>query len=180
MSQELKAIETLKEFREDVNKFLNSFDKQYKKDEEYIVGKTTLSKINETIKELEEYEQNFKQKEFDYRTQCQDIISAGRVEAENMPDRLAELEKVILDYYLDKGYQVGVGKWDFKIHIETFYKNKFLIVFFSDYNLRDINDAVYVLSDNNTKEMFNRAIAHFSSRQNEVTDMNNDLPNSSN
>lgn len=49
----LKAIETLKEFREDINKFLNSFDEEYKKDEEYMGAKTTLLKINEAIKELE-------------------------------------------------------------------------------------------------------------------------------
>lgn len=85
-------------------------------------------------------------------------------------DRLAELEKVILDCYLAKGYEIGVGYWDFKIQIITKYKSKLLIVFFSDYNLRDINDAIYVLNDNNTKEMFDKAIAHFTTRQNEVVE----------
>lgn len=35
----------------------------------------------------------FKQKEFHYRTQCQNLVSAGRVEADNMPDRIVKLLK---------------------------------------------------------------------------------------
>ena len=150
MSQELKAIGILTDLRDN-----------------FIYGELH-GNIHEAIKELEQYEQNFKQKEFDYRTKCQNIVSAGRVEADNMPDRLAELEKSVLDYYLDKGYRIGVGCWDFKIQIITKYKSKLLIVFFSDYNLRDIDDAVYILNDNNTKDMFDRAIEYFSTRQNEV------------
>jgi len=176
---ELKAIVTLKEFREDVNKFLNSFDKQYKKDEEYISTKTTLLKINEAIKELEEYEQKFNQKEFEYRTKCQNLVSVGRVEADNIPDRLAELEKVILDYYLDKGYQVGVGGWQFKINISTYFKDKEIQVMFRS-NCSVNFESVFRISQKTTKEMWDKAIAHFSSRQNEVMDMNNDLPNSTN
>lgn len=52
----MKALQILKKFREDVNKFLNSFDKQYKKDEEYIGAKTTFLKINEAIEEFEALE----------------------------------------------------------------------------------------------------------------------------
>lgn len=148
--QELKAIGILTDLRDN-----------------FIYGELH-GNIHEAIKELEEYEQNFKQKEFDYRTECQSILSTGRIEADNMPDRLAELEKVVMDYYLDKGYRIGVGCWDFKIQIITKYKSKLLIVFFSDYNLRDIDDAVYILNDNNTKEMWDKAIEHFSTRQNEV------------
>ena len=46
--------------------------------------------INEAIKELEELETK---------------------------DRLAELEKVILDYYLAKGYRIGVGGWGYSLHV---------------------------------------------------------------
>lgn len=34
-----------------------------------------------------------RQKEFEYRTNCQNLVSAGRVEADNMPDRIAKLLK---------------------------------------------------------------------------------------
>ncbi len=113
----------------------------------------------------------FNQKEFEYRTKCQNLVSAGRVEADNIPDRLAELEKVILDYYLDKGYQVGVGGWGFNVEIESNYKSKQLIVYFRE--AKDEHyDQILKIEVKTTKEMFNRAIAHFSSRQNEVIECN--------
>lgn len=123
--------------------------------------------INEAIKEIKEYEQNFKQKEFDYRTQCQNVLSAGRIEADNMPDRLAELEKVILDYYLDKGYQIGVGSWDFNVEIESDYKSKSLLVYFREHK-HDHYSQVFKVETETTKEMFDKAIEYFSARQNEV------------
>lgn len=102
----------------------------------------------------------FKQKEFDYRTQCQSILSTGRLEADNMPDRLAELEKVILDYYLDKGYEIGIGGWKFNIEIESDYKSKQLIVYFCE---ADGEDYIHVLrvETETTQEMFNKAIEFF-------------------
>jgi hypothetical protein len=40
--------------------------------------------FNRIDKELREQEQNFKQKEFDYRTKCQNIVSAARLEADKI------------------------------------------------------------------------------------------------
>lgn len=102
----------------------------------------------------------FKQKEFKYRTECQNVLSAGRVEADNMPDKLAELEKVILDYYLDKGYEIGVGGCKFNIEIESDYKSKQLIVYFCE---ADGEDYIHVLrvETETTQEMFNKAIEFF-------------------
>ena len=88
--------------------------------------------INEAIEELEQYEQKFKQKEFKYRTECQNTLSTERVESDNMTDKLAELEKLILDYYLAKGYKVGVGDWGFEVDIYSRHKFKNLTVLFSD------------------------------------------------
>ena len=119
----------------------------------------------EAIAELEEYKQNFKQKEFDYRTNCQNLVSAGRVEADNMPDRLAELEKVILDCYLAKGYKVGIGERGFKVDITSLYKQKAIHIYFYDNN---DNESVIIFFSKTTKEMFDKAIEHFSVRQNEV------------
>lgn len=118
-----------------------------------------LSEHNEAIKELEEYEQNFKDKEFKYRTECQNVLSAARLEADDMPDRLTELEKVILDYYLDKGYQVGVGKWYFNVAISTCFKSKVLKVFFIE---ELSSNEVFETIQYTTKEMFDEAIKHFS------------------
>lgn len=90
--QELKAIEILKENKRVMESFVNSFDNDCK-DDEYISANEYIKQLDEAIKELEEYEQNFKQKEFEYRTNCQNLVSAGRVEADNMPDRIAKLLK---------------------------------------------------------------------------------------
>jgi hypothetical protein len=78
-----------------------------------------------------------------------------------MQDKLAELEKVILDYYLGKGYQVGVGDWSFDIDIITSYKCKLLRVIFWENKM--IDKVVYVSKKcETTKEMFDEAIEHFS------------------
>lgn len=50
---EFKSLKLMNEFKKDVSSFLKSFDKHYKKDEEYISAKTTLLNINEAIEELE-------------------------------------------------------------------------------------------------------------------------------
>lgn len=155
--KELKAIEILKEELEE----LRSRGQQYS----YIREKK--KKLKEAIKELEEYEQNFKQKEFEYRTNCQNLVSAGRVEADNMPDRLAELEKAILDYYLAKGYQIGVGGWGFNVKIESNYKSKELLVFFRE-SMHEHYSHLLTVESEITKEMFDKAIECFFIRQNEV------------
>ena len=50
-------------------------------------------------------------------------------------DRLAELEKVILDYYLAKGYRIGVGGWAFRVEIISFHKYKRIVVYFKEHHL---------------------------------------------
>lgn len=145
MSSNLKALEILKEIK---TSFIST------EDEEYI-------QICEAIAELEQYEENFKQKEFKYRTDCQNLVSTGRVEADNIPDRLAELEKVILDYYLDKGYQVGVGYWGFKVVTASVYKGKGCkVIFFENFEPNE----VYKNSTPTTKEMWDKAFEYFSSK----------------
>jgi hypothetical protein len=47
-------------------------------------------------------------------------------------DNLEELEKLILEYSLINGYKLGIGGWGFKVYIESYYKNKILIVSFFD------------------------------------------------
>lgn len=79
-------------------------------------------------------------------------------------DRLAELEKVILDYYLAKGYQVGVGGWGFKIKIETENKDKKLIVQFRESYLHDYFNYFSLYYKETTKEMFDKAFDYFKSK----------------
>lgn len=162
--EELKAMEILKENKRVMENFVNSFDNDSKDDDEYISANEYINQLDEAIKELEEYEQNFKQKEFEYRTNCQNLVSAGRVEADNMPDRLAELEKVILDYYLAKGYGIGFGAWQFNVNISNEYKRKNLVISFFENNKWEI---IIEIKEKNTKEMFDKAIEYFS-RQSEV------------
>lgn len=154
----LKALEILKEKREICLRIYNGDDCSDGLDS----YKDEIEAYDEAIKELEEYEQKFKDKEFKYRTDCQNVLSAGRVEADNMPDRLAELEKVILDYYLAKGYQDGVGYWAFNVKIDSDYKDKNLEVSF--YNGDGLPySIVFTVLETNTKEMFDKAIDFFRS-----------------
>ena len=79
-------------------------------------------------------------------------------------DRLAELEKVILDYHLDKGYQVGVGHWGFEVTVESKYKEKKLVVIFWDDSYNNKIKATHIYSDvicETTQEMFDEAIKFF-------------------
>ena len=84
---------------------------------------------------------------------------------ENSEDRLAELEKVILDYYLAKGYQIGVGDWRFSVQINSDYKDKNIEVFFSDkQNNEKEFDSVVTIMEETTKKMFDKAFEYFSTK----------------
>ena len=62
-------------------------------------------------------------------------------------DRLAELEKVILDYYLAKGYRIGVGGWAFRVEIISFHKYKRIIVYFKGHHLVNSSFAFSTIND---------------------------------
>ena len=86
---------------------------------------------------------------------------------ESYDDRLAELEAVILDHYLKKGYKLekdqvdGDVQWAFNVTIMTDHKCKILKVrFFAGAGFEE----VYLIEKDTTKEMFDVAIAHFSGR----------------
>ena len=98
----------------------------------YYTGKFAI-KINEAIEELEALE---------YK------------------DKLAELEKVILDYYLAKGYEVCVDGWAFNVEIESNYKSKQLLIYFRE-NMHNHYSQVFIAEVETTKEMFDKAIEHF-------------------
>lgn len=77
-------------------------------------------------------------------------------------DRLAELEKVILDYYLDKGYQVSSGDWGFEVYISSKYKNKNIQVRFYDFTDEKMeNDIIFIHHHLTTNIIFNKAFEFF-------------------
>ena len=138
------------------------------------------SYIYEAIEELEEYESEM-DSYLDYTTgsrctksfnSCLGSIKIAyekeleKLVKENSEDRLAELEKVILDYYLAKGYQVGVGGWGFSVQINSDYKDKNIEVFFSDkQNNEKEFDSVVTIMEETTKKMFDKAFEYFSTKE---------------
>ena len=133
----MKAINILKNHILDLEKMVLVFDEyaMYKSRDE---SKKAIQELTQVIAELEDLE---------------------------VKDRLAELEKVILDYYLAKGYQVGVGGWGFSVQINSDYKDKNIEVFFSDkQNNEKEFDSVVTIMEETTKEMFDKAFEYFSKK----------------
>ena len=79
-------------------------------------------------------------------------------------DRLAELEKVILDYYLAEGYQVGVGGWRFVINISTSYKRKEIQIMFRQDESSNW-ETVFRTYKQSTEGMFDVAFKYFSIKE---------------
>ena len=80
---------------------------------------------------------------------------------ENSDDRLAELEKAILDYYLAKGYVFDLFGSRFQINISTFqYQKEIQILIKKDFNSN--YETVFRVNHNTTKKMFDAAFEHFS------------------
>ena len=105
----------------------------------YYTGKFAI-KINEAIKELE------------------------KTVKECSEDRLAELEKVILDYYLAEGYVFDLFGSRFQINISTFQNQKEIqIMIKKDFNSN--YETVFRVIHNTTKEMFDAAFEYFSVKE---------------
>ena len=136
------------------------------------------SQVDEAIKELEEYESDM-DSYLDYTTgsrctksfnSCLGSIKIAygkeleKTVIENSDDRLAELEKVILDYYLAEGYRVGVGGWHFVINISTSYKRKEIQIMFRQDESSN-SETVFRTYKQSTKEMFDAAFEYFSTKE---------------
>ena len=135
-------------------------------------------KIDEAIKELEEYESDM-DSYLDYTTgsrctksfnSCLGSIKIAygkeleKIVKENSEDRLAELEKAILDYYLAKGYIFDLFGSRFQINISTFQNQKEIqILIKKDFNSN--YETVFRVIHNTTKEMFDAAFEHFSIKE---------------
>ena len=136
------------------------------------------SQIDKAIKELEEYESDMNSY-LDYTTgsRCTKSFNSslgsikiaylkelGKIIKEHSEDRLAELEKVILDYYLAEGYRVGVGGWHFVINISTSYKRKEIQIMFRQDESSN-SETVFRTYKQSTKEMFDAAFEYFSIKE---------------
>ena len=84
-------------------------------------------------------------------------------------DELAKLEKIILDYYLARGYKIGVGDWSFKVEINSRWKSKHIAIRFYKDNQETLK---YIQTDSNTKDMFNSAIKFFKDNTKRITKSN--------
>ena len=86
-----------------------------------------------------------------------------KIVKEKSEDRLAELEKVILDYYLAEGYKFNLFGSRFQINISTFqYQKEIQIMIKKDFNSN--YETVFRIIHNTTKEMFDAAFEHFSTK----------------
>lgn len=93
------------------------------------------------------------------------------LEALENQDKLAELEKVILDCYLAQGYQIGVGDWGFKVEINSRHKHKSLNVLFGDEEgCRIVFTKTAIISS----EMFDKAIEFFNLWTSKILELQND------
>ena len=160
----MRALEILYQYKQADEAFGNS----------YSMGE----RLDEAIKELEEYESDM-DSYLDYTTgsrctksfnSCLGSIKNAygkeleKIVKENSEDRLAELEKAILDYYLAKGYIFDLFGSRFQINISTFQNQKEIqILIKKDFNSN--YETVFRVFHNTTKEMFDAAFEHFSIKE---------------
>ena len=148
---------------------------KYKQAEEFGNSYSMGERLDKAIKELEEYKSDM-DSYLDYTTgsRCTKSFNSslgsiknaydrelGKIIKEHREDRLAELEKVILDYYLAEGYRVGVGGWHFVINISTSYKRKEIQIMFRQ-DVYSKWETVFRTDKQSTKEMFDAAFKYFS------------------
>ena len=84
-------------------------------------------------------------------------------------NKLEKLEKLILEYYLLRGYKIGIGNWSFKVEINSRYKNKHIAIRFYENNKETLK---YIQADDNVKDMFNEAIKFFKDNIKRITKSN--------
>jgi hypothetical protein len=73
-------------------------------------------------------------------------------------DRLAEVEKIILDKLVEKGYVIGSGDWGFKVELNSTYKEKSLNVLLKD---KDGIRPIFTTTKETLEEMYDEASIFF-------------------
>lgn len=138
-------------------------------------------KIDEAIKELEKYESDM-DSYLDYTTgsrctksfnSCLGSIKSAyekeleKIIKEHSEDRLAELEKVILDYLTKEGFKIDDISCKFEIYLETQYKLKQIQVNFKR-GVGFHSSNIFQTKAETTKEMFDKAFEYFSTKDTNV------------
>jgi hypothetical protein len=75
-----------------------------------------------------------------------------------MNDGLKELEKIILDKLVEKGYVIGSGDWGFKVEINSTWKEKLLNVLLKN---QDGIRPIFTTTKENVEQMYDEAIIFF-------------------
>lgn len=88
-------------------------------------------------------------------------MKALEILKQDSEDRLAELEKVILDYYLAKGYKFELFGSRFQVNISTFQNQKEIQIMFKK-DFHSNYETVFRVTQKTTKEMFDAAFEYFS------------------
>jgi hypothetical protein len=83
-------------------------------------------------------------------------------------DRLAELEKIILDKLVGKGYLIGSGNWGFKVELNSTYKEKSLNVLLKD---KDGIRPIFTTTKETLEEMYDEASIFFLTQFNAIKDL---------
>ena len=98
----------------------------------------------------------------------QDIDEAIKeLEELETKDRLAELEKVILDYLTKEGFKIDDISCKFEIYLETQYKLKQIQVNFKR-GVGFHSSNIFQTKAETTKEMFDKAFEYFSTKDTNV------------
>lgn len=85
------------------------------------------------------------------KRECQEVANSFLIKP---IDRLAEIEKIILDKLIEKGYIVGSGDWGFKIEINSIFKSKSLNVLLQD---KDGIRPVFSITKEKLEEVYDEA-----------------------
>lgn len=125
-----------------------------------------LSSDSELIEE-------YKQMMFESNTKAQNMVSELRLKIDELKenDRLAELEKLVLNYYLLKGYKLSSDQkeydpsWYFEVQIKTWNKKKSLNVIMFISTIPIMKDSYFGAEYTTTKEMFDKAFEFFDTKK---------------
>lgn len=170
---ELKALKILKELQSSkVYKFFcKSRVEESIAELEALIEKDKSKKCEECYRETNKVLALVEQRESDAKHTIIKLIR--ELETLENQDKLAELEKVILDCYLVQGYQIGVGGWAFKVNISTLHKTKEIQIMFRENIYSDL-ETIFRTDAKTTKEMFDKAIDFFNLWSSKILELQND------
>ena len=148
----MKAIDILRNHIRDLEKMVLVFDEyaMFKSRDE---SKKAIQELTQVIVELEDLQNRSCENCYESKT-CKILHSVYK-------DRLAELEKVILDYLTKEGFKIDDISCKFEIYLEAQYKLKQIQVNFKK-GVGFHSSNIFQTKAETTKEMFDKAFEYFS------------------